>query len=328
VSLDGEPIDKTNYKKLSAPMKANEQYTLQIKREGEAQLREVTLITKPLAVAFVLNQYLTGIFLPAAFIICGLAIFLLKPNNKQVLLTAVLFAVMSVVVTPKESSFLELPKIFALWWRAGFLVVTFFIVLLLHLFLVFPERLGFARRFPKLEWLIYLPVLPIFVLNGLQQLVIEGWTQFDFVFELMTNSIILTPVIFFYQVLVQGIYLFASLAMMLLNYLKADEMGKRRVRLMVVGFTVALIPLMLSVLVGIPVGVIFSTNWLGFLGDWEAIIFWSPWLLMPLAFAYAIVRHKVIPVSFVVRRGLQYLLAKNALRLLLILPILGVAWRL
>jgi hypothetical protein len=48
--------------------------------------------------------------------------------------------------------------------------------------------------------------------------------------------------------------------------------------------------------------------------------------LIPITFSHAIVRHKVIPISFVIRRGLQYLLAKNALRLLLILPILGIIW--
>ena len=46
---------------------------------------------------------------------------------------------------------------------------------------------------------------------------------------------------------------------------------------------------------------------------------------MPLSFAYAIVRHQVIPVKLIIRRGLQYLLAKNALRLALALPVVGLA---
>jgi len=48
-------------------------------------------------------------------------------------------------------------------------------------------------------------------------------------------------------------------------------------------------------------------------------------LIFPLSFAYAIARHQVIPVSLVIRRSLQYLLAKNALRLLLALPLAGLA---
>jgi hypothetical protein len=47
--------------------------------------------------------------------------------------------------------------------------------------------------------------------------------------------------------------------------------------------------------------------------------------LIPLSFAYAIVRHQVIPVGLIIRRGIQYLLAKNALRVLIVLPVAGLA---
>ena len=45
--------------------------------------------------------------------------------------------------------------------------------------------------------------------------------------------------------------------------------------------------------------------------------------LIPLSFAYAIVRHQVIPVGLIIRRGIQYLLAKNALRVFIALPVAG-----
>ncbi len=45
--------------------------------------------------------------------------------------------------------------------------------------------------------------------------------------------------------------------------------------------------------------------------------------LIPISFGYAIIKHHVFDITFVIRRGLQYLLAKNALRLLLALPIIG-----
>src|SRR4029453_17041884 len=46
-------------------------------------------------------------------------------------------------------------------------------------------------------------------------------------------------------------------------------------------------------------------------------------LLVPPAYAYAILRHRVIPITLIIRRGVQYLFAKNVLRLLIALPILG-----
>ena len=47
---------------------------------------------------------------------------------------------------------------------------------------------------------------------------------------------------------------------------------------------------------------------------------------IPLSFAYAIVKHQVFDITVVIRRGLQYLLAKNALRALLLLPAAGLAY--
>jgi len=46
-------------------------------------------------------------------------------------------------------------------------------------------------------------------------------------------------------------------------------------------------------------------------------------VMIPLSFGYAIIRHRVFDITVVVRRGLQYLLAKNALRVLLFLPVAG-----
>jgi hypothetical protein len=49
-------------------------------------------------------------------------------------------------------------------------------------------------------------------------------------------------------------------------------------------------------------------------------------VMIPISLGYAIIKHHIFDITFVVRRGLQYLLAKNALRLLLALPIAGLAY--
>ena len=48
-------------------------------------------------------------------------------------------------------------------------------------------------------------------------------------------------------------------------------------------------------------------------------------VLIPLSFGYAIIKHRVFDIQVVVRRGVQYLLARNALRLILSLPIVALA---
>lgn len=56
-----------------------------------------------------------------------------------------------------------------------------------------------------------------------------------------------------------------------------------------------------------------------FLGNQVAI-------LNPIAIGYAILKHRVFDINVVVRRGLQYLLARNSLRLLLALPLLALTY--
>lgn len=50
-------------------------------------------------------------------------------------------------------------------------------------------------------------------------------------------------------------------------------------------------------------------------------------ILIPLAFAYAVVRHRLLDVRVVIRRGVQYLLATNVLRAILALPVLVLVFR-
>ena len=46
-------------------------------------------------------------------------------------------------------------------------------------------------------------------------------------------------------------------------------------------------------------------------------------LILPVSWGYAILKHKVLDINVVIRRGAQYLLAKNALSLFLALPLIG-----
>jgi hypothetical protein len=74
-----------------------------------------------------------------------------------------------------------------------------------------------------------------------------------------------------------------------------------------------------------------STPWFDLININPTLTKWLPPLsalafpIVPLSFAYAIARHQVIPVSLMIRRSVQYLLAKNALRALLVLPLVGIA---
>jgi len=45
--------------------------------------------------------------------------------------------------------------------------------------------------------------------------------------------------------------------------------------------------------------------------------------IVPIALGYAIVKHRLFDINLVIRRGIQYLLARNALRIILAIPLIG-----
>src|SRR5262245_53753798 len=56
---------------------------------------------------------------------------------------------------------------------------------------------------------------------------------------------------------------------------------------------------------------------------WLSVVRLSTAWILPPAWAYAILRHQVIPIRLMIRRSAQYLLARSALRTLIALPVIG-----
>lgn len=116
----------------------------------------------------------------------------------------------------------------------------------------------------------------------------------------------------FYASLVATVTLVAS------NYRAlrhADE--RRRVRWVVYGSIAALTPQIVwsaaEIIVGIP-----SAAWMALPANLATVG-------IPLAVAYTVVRHRVLDISVVVRRSLQYLLARRALQITTAIPSIGLA---
>jgi hypothetical protein len=102
-------------------------------------------------------------------------------------------------------------------------------------------------------------------------------------------------------------YLLGALLCLWLNYRTADVAGRRRLRVVMWGSLLGFGSLFLII-------VMESLNltekwpriwgWLDF-----SLVFTLP--LVPLSFAYAIVRHRVIPISLMIRRSVRYLLVSR-----------------
>src|SRR5215813_7808801 len=184
--------------------------------------------------------------------------------------------------------------------------------LLFHLFLYFPQPSPWLRRWPKLTRWIYAPlclfVLPI---HGVARAPLEwfspivSWPQYRWLWE---RGLPLA------DLWLLG-YLLAALVCLWLSYRTADTAGRRRLRVVMWGSLVGFSSLFLVL-------VMQATNTQG---KWNTLWNWS-WFsmaftlpLVPLSFAYAIVRHRVIPISLIIRRGVRYLLVSRGSILLALL---------
>ncbi|MEO8434057.1 MAG: protein kinase [Pyrinomonadaceae bacterium] len=284
------PVDVTEIFHRMAPEAS---YKVLVRRAAQQETFTLRTVRPPLS--WWADVVLECVLLPAIFLSTGLALFLLKPYDKQPLILALLFGTV-VTAFPGTSN--------QPWWLAALIQLGAFIdnnpsfPLFLHFCLVFPDRSPLLKRYPRLEWYIYLPFL-----------------------------IFCTPVLMALKIpwlhgVVVSLSVFAGLLLMINQYQHSDQVARRRVRVVMGAFFVAAVPYLaytvFRLINGVPpLGSTGQWAWLDVLG-------WVGFLLVPPAWAYAIVRHRVIPVRLIIRRSVQYLFAKNALRILLALPLIGI----
>ena len=102
-----------------------------------------------------------------------------------------------------------------------------------------------------------------------------------------------------------------------------DSDQRRRVRWLVIGSIVAVVPffasagffLVLDVWHGTPAG---RHQWGTRLDPASYSM-----IAIPLVLTYAVVKHRILGIEVVIRQGVKYLLARNVLRVILVLPIIG-----
>ncbi len=191
----------------------------------------------------------------------------------------------------------------------------------------FPEPLKQPRLLLLLRWVLYLAGIAIFVASLLPLMadilnlstssaLLPNWfslAKFDDLRPVLTDIL--------------GAGALLSVPVFLArNYRQLpDPLARRRVRWAILGIGLAILPIAL----GISALVIFRFSGHphafqaaeSFLDNFAALFS----VIAPIALAYAIIKHRVLGIRVVIRKGLQYLLAKNVLRLILWLPIIAIA---
>lgn len=283
-------------------------FLMTVRRDNQELVIPITTVEKP---ARRDHFGMTYIFIQLIFLITGLAVFLLKPDNRQAWLLALMLGTfiglstssLPLAVLGHGVVFLvAFAKILSLWS----------LPLFVRFFLNFPERSPILRRWPKLEahlnWPFYLFVLPYFggvrlppylkawyfSLPPINWLTIHAWSGLSM------------PVL--------AGYLAAGLVCLVVNYRVVNRNARRRLHVIVIGSGAAVLTLLL----------VIASEFLGLqdrmpgLSRWLVIGMFITLPFIPLSFAYAIIRHKVIPISLIIRRSARYVLVSRGSAVLVI----------
>lgn len=277
-------------------------YTMTVRRAGqEVSLQLVTVENRAQQPDWGQKVFLL-IYL--IFLLTGLFVFLLKPDDQQAWYLALMlgtFTVLSTWTMPLMALgrgvefVMSFVKILGLWS----------LPLLVRFFLIFPDRSPILKRWPQVErylyWPFYLGALPFFGGARLPYLPMLWYFSLPPIKWLNANSFLYLPM----PTLVA--YLAAGLICLGINYRVAGVDARRRLRVIMVGSGIGFLTLLLVL-----IGEFFELpKRIPQINQWIEISMVVTMPLIPLSFAYAIIRHKVIPVSLIIRRGVRYLLVSR-----------------
>jgi sigma-B regulation protein RsbU (phosphoserine phosphatase) len=294
VALNGRPLRHALQSFAALRIEPGRPYSMVVRR-GEQEL-ELTLYTQPISLISLTIFRLLYLIIPTIFLLAGLTVFLLKPEDKQALLLAVMFG----MFIPEGQYILleELPGLLAGAMVLATVISNFLSPVFFHFFQIFPERSQLLRRFPRLEWYLYLPHLLIFSpYFAAHYLLLTVAPERVFAFREQFGWLNAAGAILF------SLYLAGGLLSLVLNYRQASRASQRKMRVVVAGSVVGFAPSFLMTAAYFLIG---FENIKPVVLQGIVLVSVFAFTLFPLSFAYAIVRHQVIPIRLILRRGVRY----------------------
>lgn len=279
---------------LSHRLPPGTRYTMKVRRDGQELTFTFQTVPKPPA------PFPWSRLTPLTYWLTGLLVFLLKTEDRQARLLALMLGAFSGLLGGGvDTGYLPdwLNLLVALARITGFCSFP----LLLHLFLFFPQQSPLLRRWPSLSKWIYAPLVVMLPMFGGYRLPIQ-WARSFYALPIMRW---LSSHGFFKVSFVLLLStLFAALLCLWLSYRAADVAGKRRLRVVICGSIIGFGSLFLVIVMEfLNLRESHKTIW-----DWLQFSTDFTLPLVPLSFAYAIARYRVIPISLMIRRSVRYLL--------------------
>jgi phosphoserine phosphatase RsbU/P len=273
------------------------QYTITVRRADQELTFAFHTVPRPPA------KFPWSRLTPLAFWLTGLLVFLLKAEDRHARLLALMLGSFSGLLGGGVSLGI-LPEWLALLVALARIGGFCSLPLVLHLFLVFPHPSPLLQRWPSIAKWLYAPLLVILLMFGGGRLPIQ-WGQL--IYNWPPLRWLSQHGLYHLAYLSLLAYLFAALLCLFLSYRTTDVVGKRRLRVVMWGSLLGFGSLFLVVVMEFA-GIQESqkTIW-----DWLQFSTTITLPLVPLSFAYGIVRHRVIPISLMIRRSVRYLLVSR-----------------
>lgn len=312
---NAKPGDKTSFiiERTTPQQSVPQQQTVEIKLE-KFQRPEQKITDMILSVVF-------GLLTPVFCFLLGFWVAFLRPRDPLAwLLLALMLSFGTIGMESQTLSTGALQYLFVAY-KALFNSTWGLWMMLFGIY--FPYRWRFDERFPWVKWILIVPQILLCV-N-----ILCGRLSFLYSFELNAFvSRFINPLdfpLFLVSMFAIGLF-FAAFGHK--SGTAKDPDSRRRLRLLMVGASVSLMPSFIIIIIAIvsnTKGNFFSIApfWFAFM----AILFF---FLFPLTLAYVIIVHRAMDVRVVIRQGLQYALAKNSIWVLQILllcfVLFGLVW--
>ena len=300
LAINGQPIKQASEViDIFHDLDPGTPYTVVIGRGGLAF--EARLTSQAIPLILLIVNGVASLVIPNIFLLTGLIVFLLKPDDKQALLLALMFGMFTAAIFALNPGYSGESSTMIAVMLVVHLASLFLWPVFFHFFQIFPEPSPLARRVPRLEVYLYLPqLLTIFPYWGMLHIV-GAFAPED-------ARSFTVPAATFITVLVMIGYITAGLVSLLINYRQAGRAARRKMRVVVAGSIAGFFPIFLT----IGLYILFDLQRTApRAGRWLMVTALFAFPLFPLSFAYAIIRHQVIPVRLILRRGVRYLLVSR-----------------
>ncbi len=247
-------------------------------------------------------------FYPLLFLVVGLAVLFLRVDDRYAWLLALVFAGLIAQPAPPWGFQLAPAALrgFAYFYEP--VMKALLPGLFYFFFTVFPTRSPIDRKLPGLKWAL----LAVGACLGWGAIGKGDLDALPFVAALAPSRVIgLTRLFVSYGTVVLGI------VALLMNAISADRVeDRRKLKVMLWGTLVSIVP---AVLIGIPYDLLRQDApfWLVFA---RAVLLF----VMPLSFAYAVVKHRVLDIPVLLRRSARYLLVERGFAILILIISVGV----